>query len=159
MDYQAEQTRRLHASHLFAKGCSQAEVARRLAVTRQSASRWFQAWQSGGKVALRGVGRTGRKRKLSQAQLCQLEAWLLEGPQALGFGTPLWTLQRIAQVVHQRFQVLYHPSHVWKLLGQLGWTCQRPVRRARERKEGAIRRWLKHRWPEIKKRRTKLVHS
>jgi transposase len=104
---------------------------------------------------LRGADRTGRKRKLSGDDLCQLEACLLEGARAHGYDTDLWTLKRIAQLIRRRFKVSYHPGHVWKLLGQLGWSCQRPERRARERNEVAIRRWLRYRWPRIKKKPAK----
>jgi transposase len=154
MDYATEQARRIEAGRLFAEGLSQAEVARRLGVSRQSASRWFHLWKANGVEALRGAGRTGRKRQLSDEDLRRLEALLIEGPQAQGYETNLWTLKRIATVVRKRFGVSYHPGHVWKLLRQLGWSCQRPERRARERDEAAIRRWLKYRWPRIKKKRT-----
>jgi len=153
MDYATEQARRIEAGRFFAQGLSQAQVARRLGVSRQSASRWFHLWETNGGEGLRGVGRTGRKRRLSDEDLCRLEALLIEGPQAQGYETNLWTLKRIASVVKRRFGVCYHPGHVWKLLGQLGWSCQRPERRARERDETAIRRWLKYRWPRIKKKR------
>ncbi len=152
MDYATEQGRRLKAARLFAHGSSQAEVARRLKVSRQTASRWQQLWQAGGKIALRGAGRTGRKVKLNGDQLCHLEACLLAGPRSYGFATELWTLKRIARMICREFRVAYHPSHVWKLLSQLGWSCQRPERRARERNEQAIRRWVRHRWPQIKRR-------
>ena len=151
-DYATEQKRRVSAGKLFARGLAQAEVSRRLGVSRQAASRWWHAWKAGGAEALRGAGRTGRRRKLSDAQLCQLSAGLLEGAKAHGYRTEMWTLRRIAAVVRRRFRVTYHPGHVWKLLGALGWSCQRPEHRARERNEAAIRRWLKHRWPAIKKR-------
>lgn len=151
-DYATDQSRRLSASRLFASGMRQAEVARQLGVSRQTVSRWYRSWEGGARAALRGVGRTGRNRKLSQAQLCELEAILLEGPEKAGYSTSLWTLKRIAQVVWKQFRVRYHPGHVWKLLGELGWSCQRPESRARERNEPAIRRWLKHRWPQIKKK-------
>jgi aminopeptidase N len=59
----------------------------------------------------------------------------------------------------REFGVKYHASHVWKVLGQLGWSCQRPERKARERNEEAIRRWVRYRWPRIKKRRVTLVRS
>jgi transposase len=152
-DYATEQARRIEAGRLFARGLSQAQVVRRLSVSRQSASRWFYLWEANGSEGLRGAGRTGRKRRLSDEDLCHLEALLIEGPEAQGYETNLWTLKRIARVVQRHFGVRYHPGHVWKLLGQLGWSCQRPERRARERDEAAIRRWLKYRWPRIKKKR------
>ena len=153
MDYATEQARRIEAGRLFARGLSQAQIVCRLGVSRQSASRWFHLWKANGSEGLQGVGRTGRKRRLSDADLCRLEALLLEGPEAQGYETNLWTLKRIARVVKRQFGVCYHPGHVWKLLGRLGWSCQRPERRARERNETTIRRWLKYRWPRIKKKR------
>lgn len=152
MDYATEQARRIEAGGLFARGLSQAQVVRRLGVSRQSASRWFHLWETNGGEGLRGAGRTGRKRRLSDEDMCHLEALLIEGPEAQGYETNLWTLKRIARVVQRHFGVRYHPGHVWKLLGQLGWSCQRPERRARERNEATIRRWLKYRWPRIKKK-------
>jgi transposase len=151
-DYGAEQRLRVGSAKLFRQGCSQAEVARRLGISRQTASRWHAAWQSGGKEALAGAGRTGRQPKLSAEQLCRLEAILLGGAPAQGYETDLWTLKRIAQVIRREFRVTYHPGHVWKVLAQLGWSCQRPERKARERNEDAIRRWVRDRWPRIKKR-------
>jgi len=153
MDYATEQARRIEAGRLFAQGLSQAEVARQLGVSRQSASRWFRLWKANGSEGLRGAGRTGRKRQLSEEELRRLEAVLIQGPQAQGYETNLWTLQRIASVIEKLFGVSYHPGHVWKLLRQLGWSCQRPERRAAERDETTVRRWLKYRWPRIKKKR------
>jgi hypothetical protein len=40
---------------------------------------------------------------------------------------------------------------VWALLHhRLGWTVQRPKRRAAERDQAAIDRWVKEDWPRIK---------
>src|SRR5712692_8570333 len=110
MDYATEQALRLQAEPLFAQGLRQADVARQLAVSRQTVSRWYRAWSAGGQAALGGVGRTGRNRKLSKEQLRLLETLLLEGPEAHGYHTKLWTLKRIAQVVWKQFRVRYHPG-------------------------------------------------
>jgi transposase len=158
-DYATEQARRLEAGRLFEEGLRQADVVRRLGVSRQAASRWHRSWKAGGTKALLGAGRTGRNCKLSQAQLGQLEEILLAGPEAFGYRTNLWTLKRIARVIWKQFRVRYHPGHVWKLLGELGWSCQRPESRARERNEPAIRRWIKHSWPAIKKKLEIVVRS
>jgi transposase len=151
-DYVTEQQRRLKAAKLFRKGCTQADVARQLEVSRQTASRWHAAWKAGGKDALAGAGRTGRKAKLSGDDLCRLEAILLAGALAAGFETDLWTLKRIAQVIRRELGVKFHVGHIWKVLGQLGWSCQRPERKARERNEEGIKRWVRYRWPRIKKK-------
>ena len=126
-------------------GLSQSAVARRLGVAQQSVSRWAQQ-------ALRHPGRTGRKPQLSAEQLTQLEQWLLDGPEAHGYPTPLWTCQRVTRLIQEQFGVAYHPGHVWKILVRLGWSPQRPVGRARERNEESIRQWRRRTWPAAKKK-------
>jgi transposase len=158
-DYATEQRRRVSAARLFEQGLTPAAVSRVLGVSRQAATRWHQAWRTGGVKALRGAGRTGRSAKLAGDKLCRLEATLLAGAKASGYRNDLWTLKRIADVIRRRFQVTYHIGHVWKVLGQLGWSCQRPVGRARERNEEGIRRWLRYRWPRIKKRPANATHA
>ena len=78
---------------------------------------------------------------------------LLKGPLAAGFATDLWTLARVAEVIDREFGVRYHPGHVWYILRDMGWSCQKPERRARERDEAAIEQWHAEEWPEAKKRR------
>lgn len=81
----------------------------------------------------------------------RLSQMLLKGPKAHGFSTDLWTRKRIAQVIHKRLAVRYHPGHVSRLLHLLGWTPQKPERRAYERDEEAVRTWIERDWPRIKK--------
>jgi transposase len=150
----AREARRLRAAELFAQGRSQAEVAHQLGVSRQAVSRWHAHWQQGGVEALRSRGPTGPDLKLSAADLGRVEEALLKGAQANGFATDLWTLERVAVVITQLTGVRHHPAHVWSILRQrLGWTLQRPERRAAERDEQAIARWVAHEWPKIKKGR------
>ena len=84
--------RRLQAAELFAQGQTQAEVARALRVSRQSAHVRHARFQQGGVQALRSRGPTGPDPKLSAAQLAKVEQALLQGAQANGFDTDLWTL-------------------------------------------------------------------
>jgi transposase len=148
----AREARRLRAAELFALGRSQAEVARDLGVSRQAVSVWHARFTQGGVGALRSRGPTGPNPKLSAAQLARVEQALLQGAQANGFDTDLWTLERVAVVITQLTGVRYHPGHVWVILRQrLGWTVQRPERRASERDEQAIARWVAHEWPRIKR--------
>jgi len=150
-DFHALALRRRQAARLFAAGEIMAEVARTLRVSRQSVSRWYQRWRRGGRTALRGAGRAGRKPKLTPAQLARVDQALREGARAHGFATDLWTLPRVATVIKQRTGVTYHPGHVWRVLRTLGWTLQRPATQARERDAAAIRDWVTHRWSAVKK--------
>jgi transposase len=80
-----------------------------------------------------------------------VEQALLEGATANGFTGELWTLVRIAMVIERLTGVRYHPAWVWALLHhRLGWSVQRPKRRAAERDQVAIDRWVKECWPAIK---------
>jgi len=151
-DRAALEARRLQAAELFAHGHTQAEVAHQLGVSRQSAHLWHTRFQEGGVEALRSRGPTGPDPKLSAAQLTKVEQALLKGAMANGFDTDLWTLERVAVVICQLTGVRYHPGHVWVILRhRLGWTLQRPERRASERDEQAITRWVQQEWPRIKK--------
>jgi transposase len=148
----AREVRRLRAAELFAQGRTQAEVARQLGVSRQAVSRWHACLERGGVDALRSRGPTGPVPKLSAAQLATVEQALLQGAKANGFDTDLWTLERIGVVITQLTGVRHHPGHVWSIVRhRLGWTLQRPERRAIERDEEAIARWVAHEWPRIKR--------
>jgi transposase len=88
---------------------------------------------------------------LKEADLKRIEQGLQRGPEVLGYVTSLWTSQRVARLIEQECGVRFSPTHVWRILKQLGWSCQRPVGRALERDEAAIRRWKRQHWPTIKK--------
>jgi transposase len=147
-DRQAFEGVRMEAGQLFAAGRSQAEVARALGVARQNVSRWHARWRAGGPDALRSAGPTGSAPRLSDAQLHAIDQALREGARANGFDTDHWTLARITTVIEQLTGVAYHPGHVWKLLRhRLHYRLQRPARRAVERDEQAIARWVAEDWP------------
>ena len=151
-DFQGLEQRRKQAGRLFAAGkMILAEIARELKASRQSVSRWYAEWRRGGAAALRGAGRAGRKPKLDRGQLRQVEKVLRQGAQAHGFGTDLWTLPRVAAVIERVTGVRYHSGHVWKILGSMDWSLQRPAKQARQRDEEKVRLWLNERWPAVKK--------
>lgn len=151
-DFDQLEQRRLKAAKLFDRGLSQGEVSRQLQVHRQSVCRWHQSWKDKGAKALKKAGRAGRKPRLQPAQLEQIRSSLKAGPQSLGYETALWTTERVADLIEQHTGQKFHPGHVWRILRSLGWSCQRPVGRATQRNEPAIRRWKRVRWPEIKKK-------
>ncbi|HLK12793.1 MAG TPA: winged helix-turn-helix domain-containing protein [Candidatus Binatia bacterium] len=116
---------------------------------RQSVKRWATQLAAGGRAALKHPGRAGRKPRLSERDRRTIIAGLQRGPEGLGFATSLWTAERVAQLIDQTCHVRYHPGHVWRILKQLGWSCQRTTGRALERDETAIARWKRHRWPAL----------
>jgi transposase len=138
----------MQAGALFAAGHSQAEVVRKLGVARQSVSRWHARWRQGGQEALRSAGPTGYAPRLDDQQLAAVDQALRQGARAHGFDTDHWTLARVATVIEQLTAVSYHRGHIWKLLRhRLHYRLLRPTRRAIERDERAIARWVAEDWP------------
>jgi transposase len=90
--------------------------------------RWAQAFEARGRDGLRAAGRAGRKPRLSEEQVHQVEQALLEGPGAFGYATELWTLPRVAELIRKLTGVRYHPGHVWRVLRRLGWRASGPPR-------------------------------
>ena len=149
-DLKALERRRLRGARLLRRGYTQAEVARRCEVSRQSVSEWAQALTWGGKPALR-TKRLGRPPALGPAERKELVHRLKQGALAQGFATELWTLNRVGELIARHFNVRYSHTQVWRLLGGLGWSAQRPAKKAIERDEAAIAQWKQKRWPVLKK--------
>lgn len=144
--------RRWRAMELLKQGEAPVEVARQLQVDRRSVRRWKAAHSREGGAGLRSRPTPGRPPKLAEAEKEQLQEILLKGAKAAGFPSELWTCPRVARVIARHFGVRYHVDHIGRLLHGLGWTPQKPQRRAVERDEGAIRNWIRRDWPRIKKK-------
>lgn len=144
--------RRLRGITLLEQGYQPVEVAHMLGVDRRSVRRWNAAFRKKGEGALHKRPVPGRPVKLDAKARKRLERILLAGAQKASFATDLWTCPRVAQVIRERFGVEYHVDHVGRLLHSMGWTPQKPQRRAIERDEEAIQGWIKHEWPRIKKK-------
>ena len=143
--------RRVRAGRLLLAGKSPPEVARAVGAPRQTVYRWREVLEAGGIDALRDMSKGGRPSRLGAGELSRLYVALLEGAQAHGFATPLWTLKRVRLWIEREFGVRYSEVHVWRLLGQLEFSNQKPDRRALERDEAAIEHWRKRTWPALKK--------
>ncbi len=111
MEERASLTRRLRAADLFARGWTQAQIARELGVTRTTAMRWQRAWQRDGRRALARGEPAGRPPKLESAELSRVLASLPRDT----------TVEQIADAIAKRTGVRYHPGHLWRLLKAWGW--------------------------------------
>jgi transposase len=137
---------------LLQEGTSVTEVARRLGCSHSSVILWREAVRRRGLTALQARPASGRPPKLTARQRAKVPRLLLRGAVAWGFETELWTTRRIATVIERELGVRFHRAHVGRLLSDLGWSCQKPERRAVERDEAAIARWKRYRWVAIKKK-------
>jgi transposase len=145
------EVRRRIAARLFTEDITLADVARCVGASISSIKRWKRAWQRGGVAALAAKAQHVPQCRLSDEQKAQLVEVLLRGPLAAGYFTDLWTCARVAHVIQHKFGVTYHADHVGRLLHALGFTPQKPRRKARERDEVAIEHWRRVEWPRIKK--------
>jgi transposase len=68
-----------------------------------------------------------------------------------GYAEDYWTLDRIAHLIWELFRVRYRAHSVWYLLQRVGWSCQKPQRRALHRDDEAVAHWKHYIWPQIKK--------
>ncbi len=150
------QKRREHAVKLLQSGKTLSVTARAVGAAPSSVLRWRRAFEQYRPAGLITKPVPGRPSRLTAAQSRKLVRLLLKGPLAAGYKTDLWTLTRIAKLIHKHFVVTYHPGHVWKLLRKLGWSCQKPERRALQRDEAAIAHWKRYIWPQIKRRAKRL---
>jgi len=145
------EARRRVALTLVEEGHSLQTVARWLRCAASSVMRWRDAVRRRGERAFQVGASPGRPPKLAKRQRRQLVRLLLQGALAHGYRTDLWTTARVAEVIAQHFGIRYHPDHVGRLLHALGWTPQKPERRALQRDEAAIARWKREEWPRVKK--------
>jgi transposase len=143
--------RRLRALRLLGEGFAPVEVARQIGVDRRSVRRWKASARKGGAKAVAARPASGRGRRLVARDLTRLRRLLLKGAQAAGLPTDLWTCPRVSWLIQRQFGVRYHPAHVSRLLHGLGFSPQKPTRRAVERDEPRIRAWIEQDWPRVKK--------
>ena len=143
--------RRRRALALLDEGYSLNEVARRIGCEASSVMRWRDKRDAAGAAVFEVGASPGRPSKLSDRQLERLIEHLQHGAMAQGYSTDLWTCARVAKLIRREFRVRYHPHHIGRLLHQLGWSYQKPERRALERDEDAIARWQRLEWPRVKK--------
>lgn len=141
--------RRLRALHLKQHDWYQRDIAEVLGVSEVSVSRWLARARLGGVEALRARPAPGCPAKLTANQKRQIPEFLWHGPEAYGFRGRVWTCGRITRVIEEEFGIRYHKGHVSRLLKELHWTPQTPIRRAIQRDEEAIRRWREDAWPEL----------
>jgi transposase len=145
------EARRRQALRLLDEGYSLNEVGRMIGSAPSSVMRWRDAVQSGGEEAFKVRFSSGRPPALTAAQRKQIVKLLLKGAMANGFSTELWTTGRVAVLIQKHCRVQFHRSHVARLLHELGFSCQKPERRALERDEEKIEAWKRQRWPQVKK--------
>jgi len=144
--------KRVRAARMLQAGKGCAEVGLAVGVARQTVYTWKRLLDEGGIDALRAVPEPGRPAQLDAAQLAAVRAVVLQSPTEHGFGTELWTLKRVGAVIERMHGVRFGQTQIWRILGSLGFSPQKPEKRAIERNDDAVRRWRRRTWPALKKK-------
>jgi transposase len=140
--------RRKQAVQAVTAGESRRTVANVLGVHYKTVARWARQARQPGGVAAKPAPRP--EPGLSDADLRTLEGLLAKGAKAHGWHNELWTAARVARLIEREFDLTYHPEHVRKILKRrLGWTSQKPRRKARERDDEEVARWVGDEFPRI----------
>lgn len=145
--------RRKEAVRMIRAGERVTDVAKHFGVSRIAIYKWKRKAEEEGLRGLKAVPQHVPQSRLSADQKRRLKEILLQGAAHWGFPSELWTCQRIAQVIEREFQIRYHPGHLSRILKTLGYSCQKPAARARERDERAAEEFRRCTWPAVKKGR------
>jgi transposase len=135
--------RRLRTYELAQAGWSQQEIAEALGVSKGAVSQWMKRAREDGVAGLKRHPAPGAESKLSIEQFARL-------PEVPGRGN-VWTYERIRAVIERKFGISYHVEHMNFILKKIGWSRQKPRRRAAQRNEEAIARWQED-WPTVEKK-------
>lgn len=133
-------------------GKTPAQAAHAVGVARQTVYTWKAVLDEGGIDALRAMPTRGRPARLDDEQLRGLGQALRQAPTEHGFGTELWTLKRVGVLINRLYGVKFSQTQIWRILGGLGFSVQKPERRAIERDEDAVQEWKRKTWPALKKK-------
>jgi len=150
MKQNEQEERRQKGYRLLRQGHSQAEVARILEVSRETTRRWAERMKANGRKSWRIMGKRGPKPRLTGTQYQELKKRLKAGAVAAGYANALWTLPRVADLIKREWQIQMGQTQVWRILHEkLGWSCQKPERRAVERNAAKIAAWKRDVWPAL----------
>ncbi len=131
----------MRALDLHEQGWSGVRIAEALGVSGGAVSQWLRRAREGGREALRRQPPPGPTARLTEEQRTKLPEVLARGAEAHGFVGNVWTTKRVATVIRRDYGVQYHPAHVSRLLRAIGWSVQRPIRRASQRKDAKVQEW------------------
>ena len=120
------QVRRLLALAMVLDGGPRADAASRNGMDRQTLSDWVHRYNDEGPEGLRDRAAPGRAPYLTQAQMAELRALVLKGPDPEKDKVVRWRCVDLLAEVKRRFSVEVHESTIGKWLRELGLTRLQP---------------------------------
>ena len=133
-------------------GMTQGDAAHKYQVSLRAVNQWVARSKAGGLRALQPQ-RRGRPRgqgRLNAKQAGRIRRIVIgKMPNQLRLPFYLWTRVAVVQLIAQTYGVKLSLTSVGRYLKARGLSAQKPVRRAYERNDEAIARWLAEDYPAI----------
>lgn len=135
------------------QGMSRAEAVRVFGVGRTSIYYWLKAHGAGGERALKARKRGPRRASRLKGHEAATVVRIIEDgcPDQVKLPFALWTREAVRQLIKRRYGIVVSLTTVGRYLKRWGFTPRKPVRRAYERDEAAVERWLEEEYPAIRR--------
>ena len=132
-------------------GWKQKDIATALGLTPGWVSQTIKKYREQGAEALLARKPTGSPPKITPQQLAHLVEELNQGAVSHGFPGQIWTRARVNEAIGRLFGVSYDPTQVGRLLRKVGWSLQKPARKARQQNQQKVHQWREETVPDLKK--------
>lgn len=150
-DHRELERRRIAAGRMFDRGKSQYAVAKHYGVSTAATNQWYAAWKKEGQEGLCSKGHPGFRSQYTKEKKEELKRLILARPSALGYASDFWTIARIRSAAQKKLGITLGTKRTWATIISLGFSVQKPIRRAKERNEKVIRDWKRTEFPKLKK--------
>ena len=155
----AQQELRERGVKMRKKGMSYQDIGNILEVHHTTVSTWYAKYKKDGKKGIKILQRgrkEGDKKTLTPTQEAQLIKRLIDTtPKQLKFKYVLWTREAVKKLIKHEFKIEMPISTVGKYLQRWEFTSQVPIKRAYERNDKKVQKWLKEEYPDIEKQSKK----
>jgi transposase len=144
---------RLRALRGCELGFTEGDIADLLGVSRETVSRWWTAYATGGLDALPS-DRTGRPvgsgRTLAEEQARHIQQQIDDhSPEDLGIPAALWSRKAVRDLIRKEYGIEMPVRTVGEYLKRWGYTAKVPRRHAQDQDPEEVRRWLEETYPAI----------
>jgi len=143
---------RIQGIILSIEGYTAPEIAQLLKVSKGTVQPWIKNWNEHKEEGLLEGFRSGRNPKISVEKKEKLYDLIESGPVSYGFNSGVWTSSMVTNVISDEFNISYHPGHVRKLLKKMGFSVQRPTLELINKDPAEGKKWVRYRYPSLKKK-------
>jgi transposase len=133
-------------------GMKQTAAAQKYQVSLRAVNQWMARDRTGGLKALRAKrrGRPIGGGRLNVKQAARLRALVIgRMPEQLKLPFYLWTRAAVAELIAREYGIRVSLTSVGRYLKDWGMSPQKPMKRAYERNDAAITRWLNEEYPAV----------